>query len=260
MKIQPVNSYREPAYPTRTILDTQPELLRLTPRRWQRSAVVVSALATAGLLASVHWGLAAEQPGEKSLVAPLFIHAGRTERMMLGGDRPAPMYLTEADARVIITDEAQKAGIAFTDAGQMVKDIPIPQDFPAGARRDPQMMTLVLDGTDAKRKIAFEYVSGTDTAEWRKDGQAFQHNHAYEPQEVAQVLRDSLVAAHPQGAYGVFYDPRIEYSDAYENATTEDGKAPDGKTVREEGMMLARYELRQQVREFIAWLKAQKAI
>jgi len=35
MSIEPVKSYRAPNYPTRTILDTHPELLRLLPKRWQ---------------------------------------------------------------------------------------------------------------------------------------------------------------------------------------------------------------------------------
>ena len=44
MKLAPLKNYRGPDYPTREILDQHPELLRVLPRRWRNSPVVLLSL------------------------------------------------------------------------------------------------------------------------------------------------------------------------------------------------------------------------
>ena len=52
MKVTPIKQYSRPNFPTRTILDERPELLRLVPKRWQRNPVVIAALAATAALAT----------------------------------------------------------------------------------------------------------------------------------------------------------------------------------------------------------------
>jgi hypothetical protein len=73
----------------------------------------------------------------------------------------------------------------------------------------------------------------------------------------AQAVRAGLEQAKPAGAVAVFYDPIVGYSDVRENAGEE---KVDWQAVPEKAKMLARYELRQQVRDFIKWLKAQGVV
>ena len=233
MQVKPVKQYQMPAYPTRSILDVHPELLRLAPRRWQQCAVVMSAVIAAGAFTLLRWQPAGAETATKeqqtvSRVAPLFPKGVESRIYGLKGDMPAPTFLSEADARQVILEETKKAGLNFEMDKQTIKDLPLENPRLKDPNQAPVKLTLTLDGTDAKRNISFEYVSHTDMDEWKQPARC-----GYDELTVADTLRNSLEQAKPAGTYALFYDP-----EAGESAAAKDN-------------------LRAQVKEFLLWLKAQ---
>jgi hypothetical protein len=229
LTLTPLKAYAAPDYPNRPEVDAHPELLRHLPRRWQGNAVLLAVLAGAGL-ATV--GIGAAQAVEKAKIvarlAPLFpISEGRPQ---LAGKVAAPVLLTEADARAIILDEAKKAGVSFVPDALAVERVRLPKNA-VQARRNEEMaqIDLTLDGTDAKRKISYEFVSEADVKGW--SAQQFS-GCTWGTREAAVALRDGLAQKLPEGTTALFYDTGLGNAD----------------------------ELRLQVRDFIAWLKAEGVI
>jgi len=224
LETKPLKRYADPNYPTRDILDDHPELLRQLPRRWRRHALLLAAVTAAGALAAgcraqvaaveaQPAGTPAPPPPAPSRVAPVFPHG---DGHGFFGGKPAPTYfLTEEEARQVVVEEGKRAGIDFAADGLALPDIALPVTYrqdpggpeqPADTRHGP----LVLDGADAKRQIAYEYVSQGDFAAW--EGKSEIHSTAWEEnlQAAAKGLRDGLAAAKPAGAFGVFYDPIVK--------------------------------------------------
>ncbi len=233
MKLQPVKLSTKPAYPTREMVDADSEVLRQVPRRWQTNAAVLATLAGLGLLAAPELLTAAATKFESPVVArvaPLF-PPNVNNRIELAGKIAMPKLLTEEEARNIITEEAAKAGISFTPEVQVIKNVPfVSQKIDAEGKQSATTtkLTGTFDGTDTKRHIAYEFVSAADIAELAKQG--ITPNR----QSGAEMFRDGITQGIPAGSYAVFYDP------AHNIGNGED--------------------LRQQVRDFIAWLKAEKVI
>jgi len=249
MKIAPVTHYREPEFPTRAILDAQPELLRRVPRRWQRHALVLTTLATACLLTADRWSWSADAPAKTARIAPIFQHGDG--RGSFGCDAVAPpVFLGEDEARQVIIEEGKRAGLDFHADVLTLPDVAVPLTPPEGARerKDPkgpktQQKPLALDGTDEKRHISFEFISEKDYAAWRdkpENYRGFSSVSHVDYLATAQTLHDGLLQAKPEGAIGIFYEPLPSYSEAAKEQ--------------------AREELRQQVRDFIVWLKGQGVI
>lgn len=202
------------------------------------------------------------------------------------------VFLPEKEARAIIADELTKAGFAVNDDKLELQGIPVPTTFPNGLdladgddiggrlfinRMTPSIhfapiawpvtkQPLVLDAVDEQHNIAVEYISREDYEDWfSKDPRiAADNTSRYDIQRAATRLRSGIgeSQAKPNTRIGVFYDPCLEPQDVLENM----GQDPNGnlgldqQLVEENAKMMARYELRQQVRDFIGWLKSQNAI
>ena len=148
MKLQPVRRYPRPQLPTRTIVDENPDLLRLLPRRWQGNAAVLTAMVSAGLLLQCKASVLAQE------CQPL-----------AGVPMPPSIRVSESEARRIIVDEAKKSGVVFR-ADRKALAVPITSLAAApikGSEASDATTRITLDGTDAKRGISFEYVSELDT-------------------------------------------------------------------------------------------------
>jgi len=148
VNIKPVRLYATPQLPTREIVDENPELLRLLPKRWQHNPAVLTAMVGAGLLLQCSGSLLAQDR-----VPPQ------------GGIKLAGSVLTESEARSIVVEEAKKAGIIFS-ADKKKLNVPITALAAApikGNEASDATTRITLDGTDAKRGISFEYVSEADT-------------------------------------------------------------------------------------------------
>ncbi len=263
VRITPVERYTTPRFPTREVLDEHPELLKLVPKRWRGNAVVISALAMACLVGSAGQSEAARKakPGAFQ-VAPVFQHGEGRGAMGCVAVNP-PIFLSEDEARQVINEEAKKAGITFADDAVILRDFPVPVTDPNAFLHKPeergpstQLGRLALDGVDAKRNIAYEFVSEADFNEWTKGGPVAT------VQEIntigtAGVLKDSFATAKPAGSYAVFYDPATGYSDAYKRIHQKDKPSPGWEAIHAEARAVSREELRKQVQDFIKWLKAQ---
>ena len=127
--------------------------------------------------------------------------------------------------------------------------------FPKPVTRAGQ---LVLDGFDRKHKVAFEFVSREDFLGWqdpnsRKEGLA----STMELRGTAEMLRSGLTSARHTPWIGVFYEPLA----APPLVRPVDWDMQKFLVQIKQAERAAEEEaLRAQVRDFIAWLKAQGVI
>lgn len=283
MKIAPVRKYAKPRFPTRTILDEHPEMLRLVPERWQHNPAVLAALAGICMLMLSSKELGAAADRSKSRVAPIFQHGDGRASFGCVAINP-PVFLSEAEARQVIIEEGRKSGLTFTSKAPTVRRVNTPitdrnasHNYAPGAR-NPKLKTraipLKLDGTDRKRHISYEYVSESDFNAWEHMGRFSSTVYSLDILETAEGLRDGLKRARPSGSYAVFYDPmyrpalaalRMGRNNPPEMQRMMKNKPePDPKAMRvwreADAKNAARNELRKQVKDFIIWLKSQGVI
>ena len=109
-----------------------------------------------------------------------------------------------------------------------------------------------MDGTDEKRKISYEFVSGDDIRQWQITDTDFMIGECYDAIGTAKSLREGLIKAKPTGVHAIFYEP---VSPARPSSFEEDGRFNEALDMSGE-----REDLRQQVRDFIKWLKAEGVI
>ena len=256
LTVTPVRGKVEPKYPTREYLTEHPELLAMVPERWRRNPLVLKVLGgVVGLM------LAGQQAASAQSSAPVrpVLPSNPTpyESHVAGNFSAGPMttnFLPEDVARRIILDEAKKAGVEFSaDAasargattpvadrawcptvdlitGKRVRGIPSPG--PA----------FVLDGFDPQRNVAFEFVSRSKDAPSRSKG--FHCDHLRTPTATSPVAgAASQTGSSPDAApwVGEFYDWGTVHRSLW--AAPADPE-----------------ELREQVRDFLQWLKAQGVI
>ena len=240
--VQPVAQYRTPRFPTRSILDAHPEIMRLVPERWRRHAVVMGALASVCAL----YLLFRQKPTAPGVhVAPIFHHGeGFYAAYFACLAVTPPVFLSEDDARQVIVDEGKKVGLNFTAPGVSVNDEVVPvTNLRSLTVKRRNTSHLQMDATDYSRQVSYLYVSDNKIGNW--DGEeVIARPHLSMPmiagswdyyrfENAAKDAQQSLAETHIPGTYGVFYNP----------AST------DGEE-----------QLRQQVRDFIAWLKAEGVI
>jgi hypothetical protein len=188
-------------------------------------------------------------------IAPLFEHgAGYGLNGWDAGN--CPVMLSKEDACAVIIEEARGAGLHFTPNADTLYNILPVQGRAANESLPAPTRSLTLDGSDATRKVSFVFVSATDANSWRKKcGQSLLGEgidiHGY-----ASSLRDVLASAPLDGYYAVFYDPAITVDDLPQ-ATAGDPNQQTVGDLTSEARDYAGEQLRQQVRDFIAWLKTQ---
>jgi len=263
MEIKPLKRYREPGFPTRDILDEHPELLRRLPNRWGRSAVIGTALVAACGIVAARWGTAAGAAGDPvAKVAPVFVHSEGHGAFGCQVVNP-PIFLSEDEARKVIQEEMTR----LTPKGNMLKlesDVLVLKPFllPETSTMGEKDLKnredkLTLDGWDGERKIGFEYLSQSDYRAWVKKDKVTVVSSVsrYDMLTTARRLRESLVAAKPEGAFAVFYDPLVRPADT-RDAREHHSDAQNQKNAEAR----ARKELRQQVRDFVKWLQAEGII
>ena len=179
------------------------------------------------------------QAGEKStgygtlLVAPVFQHGlGQHADSIVASRNKMPPTWSERDARIVNRAEAKKLGVEFSVDGKMpstdgirstrdgkaLSPAAVPQDRP---------VTMVFDGVSQDGKIAFEVLTSEDIPD-RLDNT----DRITDFLGAAQKLSEELKAKSGSSVAGVFYDPLVA-----------------------KGAVADEEPLRQQVRDFVAWLK-----
>ncbi|MDO8586681.1 MAG: hypothetical protein Q7T82_06530 [Armatimonadota bacterium] len=258
MKVSSLKSYRDPLYPSRSVLDEHPELLELVPVRWRANPVVIGALTGLCLMMSAYRSHAAsESPPPACRVAPVFQHGdGRGTFGCIATN--APVFLSEDEARQVITEEAKKAGLAFApDVRALPNVVASPERvFKAGEQgKGPAIVPFTLDGTDERHNVSYEYMSASDADPWRPRRSLFEMSSVYtrDTLTAASQLRGRLITGKAPGYVAVFYDPMTV-------PTLSPGAIAEGKTRRSEAQATSAEQLRAQVRDFIKWLKAQGVV
>ena len=270
MRVRPVKRKPAPRYPTRDYLREHPELLDVVPERWRNNRLVLGVLGGAVFLMMASDALAgdkATQQNSAARVAPIFNHGIGRGAFGCVVVNP-PVFLTEEEARSVVADEAKKAGLTFAPDALTIKKIrlPVTDQFDAyfGGReaqdsKPVRVGDLVLDGYDNKHDVAYEFVSRSDFGSWeRKDYKFASSVSGYDMRGAAEAVQSGLNAAKPPAYIGVFYEPlakaAIEDNELMRSSQIDWEKRT--KVARE----LDKQMLREQVRDFIQWLKAQGVI
>jgi len=191
---------------------------------------------------------------ETARIAPIF-HHGEGRGAFGCISVIAPVFLTEDEARQVITEEASAAGVHFKDAGKAIAAVERPLTYNSelvfdARTREPKARRsrLTLDGTDPQRNVSFEFISSQDMKEWEIEEYYGVSSSVYEygGRDAAEFLQKGLAKIHTDGAIAVFYDPVSTYG--MENQSEAEARER------------AVEELRRQVRDFLSWLKTQGII
>jgi hypothetical protein len=270
MEPQPVRQNKTPGYPTRR------EML-----------AGAAGFALAGLCGRMCVFAATEEG--KTIVAPLFEHGegrGATGCVVVS----PPVFLSEEEAMQIIREELAKKGIRLK-ASEPLTNVRIPQRFKKqdvvdkGNGHESVKETVVederkgkpltLNGIDSEKKVGVELVSkenyfklgGVQESYYDESSGMITSSSVqrYDFKEAAKYVGAQVNRQGTTPLYlGLFYDPQWEL-----RSTTKDKDAvkrlikamreTDGKW-REQRKAEMKDLLRQQARDFAAWLKEKKVV
>jgi hypothetical protein len=279
---RPVRRMRSVGYPTKFEVLAHPEVLaRHVPPGWLArreiaGAVGVFLAANAAGCGDRTTGSAPGGPGQDprlekvALVAPIFEHGrGQGEgRFSLSCVAvAAPTYLPEEEALRVIGEELARAGLQMSERHVELRSVIIAgREFHRGyewisgqrAGFTPVKGPLELDLRDPVRHVAVEYVctdnfdrlGGHDENQWSMDIKGVAASVAGEVRKQGHGLY-----------FGAFYDP-VEYYGygGWARLNDEDGSGFHYEASEPEALTESQRLLRQQVRDFVDWLKAQGAI
>lgn len=261
-RISPVRIHPAPAYPQQPVIASDPALLARLPLRWQRSRRAASCAGLFALLTLTGCSMPVSQqtsqpspspsPTPAPFKVPFFVHGeglGSFGCVMVA----PPVYLTEDDAKEIVGQVAAGYGVSFS-AAKAIQGVDIPRtslfyDFNSPLPSMPAALgTLDLDGYDNAKNIGYEYVSMEDVRAWSVQGAVWSSVEDYRVKDTASLLHTGLQKADIPVA--VFYDPMAQYD------WTQKDYASQAPLVRMQSSAL----LRQQVVDFMEWLKSQGVI
>jgi len=263
---------KRPAYPTRREVAADPALLeRHVPEAWKRSARLAAAaamLAGAGTVALTP-GCASGPPAK---AAPIFDHG--TGRGALGCVMVVPpAFLSEEEALQVISEVLAEQGLTSSGAPPALKGVAF-----VGHRVNPEAVTyadqfsnartpLVPDFFDGARNVAVEFVS---TADYFPLGGEIS-DMSVQSYDLKGIARNTTEAVNKRGSgvyFGALYDPIASVK--FETDYPREGSANYREEVEawrqksREAVDAAKEEskelLREQVKDFVDWLKGQGVI
>ena len=254
IKITPVKKKTAPQYPNQYSVDLNHLLLANKPLRWNAAPVagtVLSAvimLGLAGCSAASEHELVSMGTTAPPLYTPFFEH-GKGTGVYGCVSVNAPMFLSEDDAFAIIKDEFAKSGLTVEKGGGTAPNITLPNivDTIYDSKTETHTGTLDFDFSVEGSNIVMEYVSSDDLDAWTDQNFATSVS-TKDYKEAAKILNESLNNAYLGSVHGVFYDPAETPQYHY----SEEDKAADREA--------SANALREQVKDFLAWLSAQGII
>lgn len=270
MEIVPVKKYNEPNYPDREKVLANPEILKYIPERWRNNTYVLAALSTLLMLTLTGCeskGTSSEPSSSKAAVAPIFEHGSGRGSFGCSSVAP-PSFLSEEEAFQVIQEEAKVYGINFKRDGLDLTNVNLPEtkyylkpekedkDYKSdgGVINSKQTGDLRLDGYDAEKKVAYEFISTIDYESWKVKEGIQSSVSDYDFISTANLLKEGLSKKNGDNTIGIFYNPMTMMS--WEEIKAE----KDFKIAEEKTKERAREELRKQVRDFLEWLTAQGII
>ncbi len=274
MKAKPVKRYRQPGYPTRLDIISNPDLLRRNlPPGWRSIPGMAGSIALFLAANSAVQGAEKKSaaPGSAAIVAPIFDHG--EGRGSIGCVVVAPpVFLSEEEAWQVIDEELASRGVKLPNSGLELRGVRIPRRMltwdKKGSRieerTDPQAAdAFSVDRGDARQRVAVEFISQRN---YHKVGGAFSASsvQSYDFRQTAKTLAEDVgKQARDKVYFGVLYDPltspAAEEFKKKQPKTKEDWNAYI-KARRSEGSNESKRLLRLQVQDFLKWLEAQGAI
>ncbi|MFZ5986187.1 MAG: hypothetical protein ACOYWZ_03555 [Bacillota bacterium] len=296
MNIQPLRSYREPKYAEKNAVLDNPDILNSIPQRWMKNLRVKIAFSSLLLLTITACGsrfdssdssnmkegtmksVMDEAPdgnkgqdkakNQEGKTAPIFQYGEGRGGFGCVSVSP-PVFLSEEEAFQIISEEAKKEGIKLKRDDAQLKGIQVPVTYtfsdvilsepenPDNDREAGRVKTkggrIQLDGYDNSKRIGFEFVSVEDFKGWVQETKVRTSYEDYNVLEAAKTLREGIDNKTGDKHIGIFYDPI--YYPSYDEIAKKDRDELSAKK-----RQMSEENLRQQVREFINWLKAQDII
>jgi hypothetical protein len=278
MKMRIVRRYTTPCYPTRQYLMEHPELLQWIPERWRQHRLVLGVLSMVIPLIISKPAVAGDSKNtavDAPRVAPLFIHGEGRGGFGCVAVNP-PVFLSEDEARQVVQDEAKKAGIDFSADALTLKDmmVPVTDQFGFLDERDEntkerkqkpnaQKRDLVLDGYDKQHDVAYQVVTRKDFADWEtKDHTRSCSVSSFDFKTTAQVLTNGLNHTKGKTIVAVFYDPAASAPkmDYPKKEATDTERRSFWEARQKAAKDIGEKELREQVQDFVKWLKGQGVI
>jgi hypothetical protein len=257
LKITPIRTYAIPEYPSKCDVQFDPALLQAIPKRWNaKPAVCVALLLTissglygCGALSSIS-GTAenratSSDTAKLAISIPVFDHGNGRGSYGCIIINP-PVFLSEEEARQIIREVAESQGVHF-DGSKSITGNNFPATHVSGSEFSIQETwkgMLDLDGYDASLGIGYEFVSKADMDQWEIKGQHGSSVSGYDIKGTARRLAKVVEET------AVFYDPVAEGT--HSTAETK----PDMAALKAKALE----NLREQVRDFLAWLAAEGII
>ena len=272
-KITPVKKRTVPKYPDQYSVQLNHLLLANKPLRWKAVPVagtVLSAVVMLGLAGCTDKPVTMGDPAPPPFQTPFFEHGsgiGAYGCVMV----TAPVFLSEDDAFAIIRDEFEKLNMTVVQGGGTVGNLQIPVIDYKGQIKRTEKKELEFDFAVQDKNIVMEYVSIRDSSIWRpKDNDGWESSvSSFNVKEAARTLNNSLNDMVFGNTHGVFYDP-VEYAeDPWESVERHEGESNESYYARvkearaqleAEARERAVETLREQVKDFIAWLAAQGII
>ncbi|HEY5910833.1 MAG TPA: hypothetical protein VJA21_09545 [Verrucomicrobiae bacterium] len=276
MKPRPVKHYRQPRYPTRLEVLSEPDLLRRNlPPGWRSLPGMAGSIALFLAANSVVQGAdkKAASPAKAAVVAPIFDHGegrGATGCVVVA----PPVFLSEEEAWQVIDEELEKRGVKLPDARVELRGVQVPRRMETYSVKDGKMEEKIMetkgsaeafsvDRANAQKHIAVEFVS---QQEYSKAGGPFSMStvQSYDFRQTARKLAEDLGQQAKDKVYlGVLYDP-LESSAAEEFKKKQPKTRQDWRAYAKartlEGTTESKRLLRLQVQDFLKWLEAQGAI
>ncbi len=254
--LQPVRRYRTPSYPTRLQILDRPQLLeKHLPRSWLGNSDLGTML---GVFLTASTLYAAGEPAPENqtvgVVAPIFVHGegrGATGCIVVS----PPVFLSEEEALQVIKEELAEHGVAAAPSKKVLGELKAQEDhWMPDVANDvqplPEPITADLEIADAG--VLLEFVSAQDyyALGGKRSSSTVQ---GYNTKGVAEATAERLGQTAEDGTttYGVFYDPMSEF-----NWPTGENYSSGEVTARAESRRL----LRQQVRDFVDWMRGQGVI
>lgn len=263
MQPRPLGRYAAPRYPAKLEVHAAPALLeRARPASWLRDEALAAVAAAAVLAQS---GCAERVP---PAVAPVAVHGDGVASVGCVVVSP-PSYLSEEDAQRIIREEAARRGLLLAaPSSPVLGEHILAPARPASPYRkwwnalyEPRE-AYVPDLADSAKKIAVEFVGDRDALRFANPGlrsplKATRSAYAIDMRSSAQNLSVQVSRKGAPGFYfGAVYDPAVK------TGCGRPGSLPPEKRQECEASARAASEqlLREQVADFLDWLKAQGAL
>jgi len=278
-----VQSYRLPAYPSRLDVLADPDLLRQhVPPAWLSRKEMAGLL---GVFLAVNGGGCSKEPssgpstrpagndlvGKAAIVAPIFEHGdgrGATGCVVVN----PPVFLSEEEALQVITEELTQAGLTFSERNARMEGVSIPprkresqQDWVSGRRKmslvpmTEKSKPLALDMKDPVRSVAIEFVSAPDyTSLGGPDSQLTVQS--YDFKDVVKWVGKQVSEQGHGLRVALFYDPVTQ--PAFDATKHRDAVSRWVELGAAEALSKTESKrlLRQQVKDFVDWLKGQGVI